>query len=124
MVIKRVSSFSLNIRTALLALYLACSQSRHTCICLQIALGGLLETISLCYITMVMLTVVQITPDAIILLMCSLPMVSAMWLAIKSRSRWKTVAGKLDVFKFGSSAALAVIGIALLLYKVTKRKSL
>ena len=70
-----------------------------------------------------MLTVVPITPDAIILLMCSLPMVSAMWQAVKSRSRWNTGAGKLDVIKFGSSAALAVIGITLLLYKVTTRKS-
>ena len=91
---------------------------------LQIFLGGFLETISLCYITMVMLTVVPITPDAIILIMCSLPMVSAMCHAIKSRSMWKTVAGKLDVIKFGSSAALAVIGIALMLYKVTTRKAL
>ena len=78
----------------------------------------------MCYITMVMLTVVPITPDAIILLMCSLPMVSAMYHAVKSRSRWKTGAGKLDIIKFGSSAALAVIGIALLLYKVTKGKFL
>ena len=90
----------------------------------QIFLGGFLETISLCYITMVMLRVVPITPDAIILLMCSLPMVSAMWQAIKSRSRWNTVAGKLDVIKFGTSAALAMIGIALLLYKVTTKNAL
>ena len=90
----------------------------------QIFLGGFLETTSLCYITMVLLTVVPITPDAIILLMCSLPIVSAMWQAIKSRSRWNTRAGKLDVIKFGTSASLAVIGVALLLNKVTTKQAM
>ena len=103
---------------------LLCILSNYRIIFSQIFLGGFLETISLCYITMVMLTVVPITPDAIILLMCSLPMVSAMCQAIKSRSRWNTGAGKLDIIKFGSSAALAVIGIALLLYKVTTKNAL
>ena len=89
----------------------------------QIMFGGFLETVSLCYITMVMLTVVPITPNAIILVMCSLPMMSAIWEAIKSRSRWRTLTGTLDVIKFGFSATFAVIGIALLLYKVRSSKS-
>ena len=89
----------------------------------QIMFGGFLETVSLCYITMVMLTVVPITPNAIILVMCSLPMISAIWEAIKSRSRWRTLNGKLEVIKFGASATFAVIGIALLLLKVRKSKS-
>lgn len=84
----------------------------------QIMLGGFLETVSLCYITMVMLTVVSITPNAIILVMCSLPMMPAIWEAIKWRSRWKTLNGKWEVIKFGASATFAVIGIALLLLKV------
>ena len=88
----------------------------------QIMFGGLLETISLCYITMVMLTVVPITPNAIILVLCSLPMMPAIWEAINSRSRWRTLAGKLDFIKFVTSAAFAVIGIALLLCKVRNNK--
>ena len=84
--------------------------------------GGFLETVSLCYITMVMLTVVPITPNAIILVMCSLPMMPAIWEAIKSRSQWRTLTGKRDVIKFGASATFAVIGIALLLYKVHNSK--
>ena len=89
----------------------------------QIMFGGFLETVSLCYITMVMLTVVPITPNAIILVMCSLPMMPAIWEAIKSRSRWKTSNGKREVIKFGASATFAVIGIALLLYTVRNSKS-
>ena len=89
----------------------------------QIMFGGFLETVSLCYITMVMLTVVPITPNAIILVMCSLPMMPAIWEAIKSRSRWRTSNGKRDVIKFGFSSTFAVIGIALLLLKVRNSKS-
>ena len=78
--------------------------------------GGFLETVPLCYITMVMLTVVPITPNAIILVMCSLPMMPAIWDAIKA-------IGKLEIIKFGASATFAVIGIALLLLKVRNSKS-
>ena len=83
--------------------------------------GGFLETISLCYITMVMLTVVPITPNAAVLVMCSLSTMPAIWEAMKSRSRW-TPGGKTDAFKFGTSAAFAIIGIVLFLYKVIIKK--
>ena len=84
----------------------------------QILFGGFLETLSLCYITVVVLTVVPINPAAIVLLMCSLSMIPAIWEVFKSRSRWRTERGKFASIMFGSSAVFALIGIVLLLLKV------
>lgn len=88
---------------------------------LQILIGGFLETLSLCYITIVGLTVLSINPSAIVLFMCSLAVVPAIWQAIKSRSRCNTMSGKLHVFKFATSAIIAVLGIALLSWKVNAK---
>ncbi|XP_078372643.1 structural maintenance of chromosomes protein 6-like [Oculina patagonica] len=82
-----------------------------------ILIGGFLETLSLCFITIVGLTVLPINPSAIVLLMCSLPVVPAIWQAIKTRSRCNTMSGKLHVFKFATFAIIAVLGIALLSWK-------
>ncbi|XP_068739006.1 uncharacterized protein [Montipora capricornis] len=82
-----------------------------------ILFGGFLETLSLCYITIVMLTVVPINPAAIVLLMCSLSMIPATWEAFKSRKRWNTAHGKFASIMFGTLAVFAVIGIVLLLLK-------
>ena len=68
-----------------------------------------------------MLTVVPVSPNAIILLMCSLPVASAVWQAIKSSSQCSTVTGKLDVMKFGACAVCTLLGIVLLCYKVIKK---
>ena len=68
-----------------------------------------------------MLTVVPINPDAIVLLMCSLHVAPAIWQAIKSKPRLSTATGKLDVTKFVLAAISALLGIALLCYKVTSK---
>ncbi|XP_068739017.1 uncharacterized protein [Montipora capricornis] len=85
---------------------------------IAILFGGFLETFSLCYITVVVLTVVPINPAAIVLLMCSLSMIPAIWEVFKSRSRWRTERGKFASIMFGSSAVFALIGIVLLLLKI------
>ena len=85
---------------------------------LQILIGGFLETVSLCYITIVGLTVLPVDPSAIVLLMCSLAVFPSIYQAITSRSRLNSLSGKLHVFKFSASAAIAVLGIALLTWKV------
>lgn len=85
---------------------------------LQILIGGFLETLSLCYITIVGLAVLPVDPSVIVLLMCSLAVVPSIWQATSSRSRFHTTSGKLHAFKFSASAVIAVLGIALLTWKV------
>ncbi|XP_078360423.1 uncharacterized protein LOC144644771 isoform X1 [Oculina patagonica] len=67
---------------------------------------------------MVMLTVLPMNPDTIVLFMCSLAVVPAIWQAAESRLRWETASGKLDVFKFTTSFVSATIGIILLSLKI------
>jgi len=83
-----------------------------------ILIGGFLETLSLCYITIVGLAVLPVDPSVIVLLMCSLAVVPSIWQATSSRSRFHTTSGKLHAFKFSASAVIAVLGIALLTWKV------
>ena len=85
-------------------------------------IGGALEAVSLNYITVIMLTVLPVNPDAIVLFMCSLSAVSAIWQAFKSRSQWETPKGKLDVIKFTTAAVLALTGMVMLSLKVTINK--
>ena len=85
---------------------------------LQILIGGFLEALSLCYITIVGLTILPVDPSAFVLFMCSLAVVPSIWQAAKSRSRLSTTSGKLHAFIFSASAVIAVLGIALLSWKV------
>ena len=78
-----------------------------------------METISLCFITIVMLTVLPVDPDSVVLLLCNLAVVPAIWQVTKSRSQWSTVTGKLNAIKFATCAVMAVLGILLLSLKVT-----
>ena len=85
---------------------------------LQIFVGGFLEAIPLCYISIVMPTVLPVDSDLMILLMCSLVLAPAMWQIFKSRSKWKTKGGKVHVIKFVVAAMLALQGLVLISWKV------
>ena len=66
-----------------------------------------------------MLTVLPISPENIVWLMCSLAVAPAIWQTNESRLRWETLGGKLDVIKFTTSFLSATLGVILLCLKVT-----
>ena len=89
----------------------------------QIFIGGFLETVSLSYITIVvMLKVKLLNSDVMILLPCSLPLGFTLWHFIKSRSQWNTKTGKLEVIRFGISAVFGAAGVSFLCYKYEVNK--
>ena len=89
----------------------------------QIFIGGFLETVSLSYITIVvMLKVKSLNSDVLILLPCSLPLGFTLWHFIKSRSQWNTKTGKLEAIRFGISAVFGAAGVSLLCYKYEVNK--
>lgn len=85
---------------------------------ISIFIGGFLETVSLSYITIVvMLKVKLLNSGVMILLPCSLPLGFTLWHFIKSRSQWNTKTGKLEAIRFGISAVFGAAGVSLLCYK-------
>ena len=89
----------------------------------QIFIGGFLETVSLSYITIVvMLKVKSLNSDVMILLPCSLPLGFTLWHFIKSRSQWNKKTGKLEAIRFGISAVFGAAGVSLLCYKYEVNK--
>ena len=86
---------------------------------LQILLGGLMEVTSLCYLCLVVQTVLPVSPDVFVLLMCSVSLAPAMWQVVKMRSSWSTRGGKQQTLIFTVATACSLQGMVIFSYKVS-----
>ena len=84
----------------------------------QIIIGGFAEVVSLAYICVVMVTILEIEHNVSVLLMGGIFLIPALWQAIKARAVYQTRAGKIRIVLFIVAVFCALEGIVVLSFKV------
>lgn len=86
----------------------------------QTLIGGFLEACCLCYIAVVMVTVLPVSPDSIVLLMCSVSGLSLLWQEVyKFLWQRETPISKQVIVASLLSTVLVFTGTIILSFKVT-----